>query len=162
MAGTDGRNALALTDGEIATLLDEGRRAQVGTLNADGSIHLVPLSYFVRDGRVALWTDPASRKIHNLRRDPRVTCLVELGERFEEFRAVQIRGSAEIVEGYEANREAGEALFLRARPEGLNDELRGYAAMLAAQRVTVVVHPESVVSWDHRKMAGVRPDEIGS
>jgi hypothetical protein len=30
------------------------------------------------------------------------------------------------------------------------------------QRIAVTVHAERVISWDHRKLPGVRPDEIGS
>ena len=156
-----GRHAMRMTPDEVTAHLEAGRRAHVGTLNPDGSIHLVPLSYFLWDHKLALWTDPESRKVRNLRRDPSITCLVETGDAFEEFRAVQLRGRAELIEGLEDNRRAGEALFERSRPGGLTDEMRGYAAMLAAQRITIVVHADAVVSWDHRKLAGVRPDEIG-
>lgn len=162
MASTqNGRQAMRMSPAEVTSHLREGRRAQVGTINPDGSIHLVPLAYFFWDDKVAVWTDPESRKVRNLRKDPAITCLVETGDAFEEFRAVQLRGRAELIDGLEDNRRAGELLFARSRPDGLNDELRAYAAMLAAQRVTVVVHADAVVSWDHRKLAGVRPDEIG-
>ena len=44
---------------------------------------------------------PRVRKVQNLRRDPRITCLVEAGDVFDEFRAVQIVGRAAIVDGLE-------------------------------------------------------------
>jgi PPOX class probable F420-dependent enzyme len=155
------RELLRMTDGEIAAFIEERRRAQIGTLNRDGSVHLVPMNYLLWDGRLALWTEPASQKIANLRRDPRITALVESGDAFEEFRAVQLRGTARLVDDLDDSRRAGELLFARSRGE-LTDELRDDAAMLASQRVLVVVEPDAVVSWDHRKMAGVRPDQIGS
>jgi len=56
---------------------------------------------------------------------------------------------------------AGEALF--ARHSGpLGDDMKAYVAGLAPNRVVIVVEPERVVSWDHRKLAGVRVDDIGS
>jgi PPOX class probable F420-dependent enzyme len=141
-------------------MLDECRRMQVATLNADGSPHLVPMTYMWFDGHIAMWTDPASRKVQNLRRDPRITCLVEAGDRFEEFRAVQIAGQAEIVDDLEESVRAGEILTSRYRGP-LDDAAKAYVAGLAASRVAVVVKPTTIVSWDHRKLAGLRPGDVG-
>src|SRR5205823_9869454 len=80
------RDLMTMTDSEIADFLDGARRAQVATINPDGTPHVVPLSYVIIDGRMVLWTDPRSKKIANLRRDPRITCLVEDGAHFAEFR----------------------------------------------------------------------------
>jgi nitroimidazol reductase NimA-like FMN-containing flavoprotein (pyridoxamine 5'-phosphate oxidase superfamily) len=149
-----------MTDSEVAAVLHEGRRAQLATYNSDGSIHLVPMAYVVYDGQVTLWTDPGSRKIANLRSDPRVTCLIELGEDFESFRAVQLVGTASLVTDLDTSRMIGEALFARTLG-ALSDDVLGYVATLAAQRAGIVVHPTRVVSWDHRKLAGARPDQMG-
>jgi PPOX class probable F420-dependent enzyme len=151
-----------MDDGEIEAFLGEQRRAQVATINADGTPHVVPLSYVVVDGRVALWTDPSSKKIANLRRDPRLTCLVEAGDRFAEFRAVQITGRADLADDAATSRRVGMALFLRSAPPG-TDEAQLAAAVdgLVAERVAVLVTPERTVSWDHRKLDGVRPADVG-
>jgi PPOX class probable F420-dependent enzyme len=155
------RDRLRMSEGEVLALLDECGRAQVATFNPDGSAHLVPLSLMQFDGRLAFWTDPASQKVKNLRRDPRITCLIETGNRFDEFRAVQITGRAAVVDDLDTSVRAGEALF--ARHSGpLGDDMKAYVAGLAPNRVVIVVEPERVVSWDHRKLAGVRVDDIGS
>jgi PPOX class probable F420-dependent enzyme len=156
------RDVMRMTEDEAAAFLGVARRVQVGTLSGDGSVHLVPMSYFLQDGRIALWTDPKSRKIANLRADPRITCLVEAGTEFAEFQAVQVVGRAEIIDDYESSRQAGEDLFTRFSAEPLTDDVLGYVATLAHERVVVAVEPERVVSWDHRKLPGARPDEIGS
>src|SRR5437899_2702634 len=101
------RDLMQMTDDETEAFLDSGRRAQVATVNRDGSPHLVPLSYLFLDGDLAFWTDGDSQKVANLRRDPRVTVLVEEGGRFEEFRAVQVRGTAEVVDDYDTSHRAG-------------------------------------------------------
>src|SRR5580765_7381974 len=98
---SDGRAAMRMTDEEVAAFLDEGRRVHVATHGPGESMHLVPLSYVMIDGNLTLWTDGDSQKVTNLRRDPRVTCLVETGERFEVMRAVQIQGRAEVVDDLE-------------------------------------------------------------
>ncbi|HEY5424454.1 MAG TPA: pyridoxamine 5'-phosphate oxidase family protein [Ilumatobacteraceae bacterium] len=155
------RDRLRMSEEEVLALLDECGRAQVATFNPDGSAHLVPLSLMQFDGRLAFWTDPASQKVKNLRRDPRITCLIETGNRFDEFRAVQITGRAAVVDDLDTSVRAGEALF--ARHSGpLGDDMKAYVAGLAPNRVVIVVEPERVVSWDHRKLAGVRVDDIGS
>lgn len=155
------RERLRMSDEEVQALLDECRRAQVGTINPDGSVHLVPMAFMRFDGQVAFWTDPASRKVKNLRRDPRITCLIETGNGFEDFRAVQITGRATIIDEPELSRRAGETLFERSHGP-LGDQLRAVVAGLAPARVAVVVEQDRVVSWDHRKLAGARIDDVGS
>lgn len=150
-----------MTEPEIAGLLAEATRVQVGTLNRDGSVHLVPMSYVVVDGTLNLWTDPRSRKVSNLRRDPRITCLVELGEEFASFRAVQLVGTARISHDFETSRKVGEALFARSVGD-LSEDLLRYVAGLAPDRVAIAVDPSRVVSWDHRKLAGARPDQVSA
>jgi PPOX class probable F420-dependent enzyme len=157
----DARDAMRMTDDEVEAFLAIGRRVQVATLDAGGQIDLVPMSYLFWGGRLALWTDPASRKIRNLRGNPHVACLVEAGERFEDFRAVQLRGRAELIEDIESSRQAGELLFARYGAEPLTDEARSAAAALAPVRVIVVVHPDRIVSWDHRKLSEITPDAVG-
>jgi hypothetical protein len=90
-----------------------------------------------------------------------MTCLVEDGERFEEFRAVQIFGRAEIIDDYEQSVAAGKRLFSRYAGGQLVPEQEEYAAVLAHQRVILRLHAERVVSWDHAK-GSVDAGTIGS
>jgi PPOX class probable F420-dependent enzyme len=154
------RDLMAMSDEEVAAFLAERRRAQLATVNADGSPHLVPMSYVLIDGRLTVWTHPRSRKVLNLRRDPRITVLVEDGAAFAEFRAVQLSGRAEITPDAGSSRRVGLALFERAAGY-LDDQIRETVDGLVPERVGITVHPERVVSWDHRKLEGVRPSEIG-
>ena len=154
------RELMAMSEDEVLAFLSEKRRAQVGTINADGTPHLVPMSYVLIDGLLTIWTDPRSRKVVNLRRDPRMTCLVEDGATFPEMRAVQLSGHAEMTADADGSLRVGLALFERAAG-GLDDDLRATVAALVPERVGIAVHPERVVSWDHRKLEGVRPSEIG-
>ncbi len=155
------RDLMAMSEDEIAAFLSEERRADIGTINADGTPHLVPMSFVVVEGLLTVWTDPRSRKVANLRRDPRITCLVEEGATFAEMRAVQLSGRAEITSDAEGSRRVGLALFERAAGR-LDDDLRAAVDALVPERIGITVHPERVVSWDHRKLAGVRPSEIGN
>lgn len=155
------RGLIRMTDDEAWAFIDECRRAQVATINPDGSAHLVPLAFTQLDGKLAFWTDPASRKVKNLRRDPRITCLVEAGSTFDDFRAVQITGRATVIDDAETSRRAGETLFTRYSGP-LDDDSRAVVDGLVAVRVAIVVEPERIVSWDHRKLAGVDRRDLGS
>ena len=46
---------------------------------------------------LAVWTYRRSQKAVNLERDPRLTCLVEAGERYEELRGVELSGRGVII-----------------------------------------------------------------
>jgi ribosomal protein L24E len=152
---------MSMSQAELAAFLAGERRAHVGTINVDGTPHIVPLSYVMLDGRMTFWTDPRSKKIANLRRDPRMTCLVEAGAEFAEMRAAQLTGQGELGEDHDTSLRVGLALFERANGE-LNDQLRAVVAGLVDDRVAVTLHAERLVTWDHRKLPQVRPNEIGS
>ena len=79
MAGS--RERIRMTDDEVAEFLTTERTLQVASIGPDGAPHLVPMWFALIDGRVAMWTYAKSQKAANLRRDPRLTCLVEAESR---------------------------------------------------------------------------------
>ena len=149
-----------MSNDEVVAFLDGERRAHVATINADGSPHVVPLSYVVIDGLLTFWTDPRSRKVANLRRDARMTCLVEAGDRFEEFRAVQLSGRVELGEDRVTSERVGLALFERASGQ-LTERERAAVAALVDERIALTLHPDRVVTWDHRKVSDLDASKIG-
>jgi PPOX class probable F420-dependent enzyme len=142
-----------MTDDEIATFLDEGRTLQVASINKDGTPHLVPMFYGMLDGKLAFWTYGKSQKVVNLRRDPRIACVVETGLQYNELRGVQVNGTARILDDDELKLRFGELLFARYWGE-VNDAARAGITAQAAKRVVIVVDPDTVVSWDHNKLGG--------
>jgi len=152
---------MRMTDDELTAFLEAGQRVQVATMSPGDAIHLVPMSYVMIDGVLTLWTDRDSQKVANLRRDPRVSCLVEMGSRFEEFRAAQLQGRAEVIDDLDVSLVTGKALFAKSGPEGQSEQAQAYVQGLAPIRVTVRIHPDRIVSWDHRKVSGVRAEDIG-
>jgi hypothetical protein len=122
--------------------------------------HLTTLFYVVEDGRLAFWTYGASQKVVNLRRDPRITCLVEGGEDYFELRGVSIRGTAHLIEEYDDIRALGAKVVARmagaeaGEQSDLGDFGDDIVEKQARKRVGIVVEPQKVASWDHAKMAG--------
>lgn len=148
------RQLITMTDEEIQTFLQEQRTLQVATIDHDGYPHLVAMWYVLQDRQIAFWTYAKSQKAVNLRRDPRLTCLVESGQRYEELRGVQIKAQATLIDDRETVQRYGEAIFERYTGP-LNDMTRSLVAAQAAKRIVVLVNPVEIVSWDHRKLGGV-------
>ncbi|GAB4003237.1 pyridoxamine 5'-phosphate oxidase family protein [Nocardioides ultimimeridianus] len=151
-----GRDAVKLTDEEVQGLLEENLKVQVAANGHDGFPHLTTLFYVVEDGRIAFWTYGRSQKIRNLERDPRVTALVEDGTDYFELRGVSIQGRAEIITDHDRIFEIGSRVATRMLNaesfEALGDFGRETVEKQATKRVAVIIHPEQVASWDHRKM----------
>ncbi|MDH2416499.1 pyridoxamine 5'-phosphate oxidase family protein [Nocardioides sp. CER19] len=149
-----GRQGVRLTDEETEELLRNRRKVQVATVGPGGEPHLTTLFYVLDKGRIAFWTYGSSQKIVNLRRDPRISCLVEDGDDYFELRGVSIRGRAVLVEDYDDVRALG-AQVLAVMAGGVDTGELGeeIVAQQARKRVGVIVEPEHVASWDHRKMS---------
>ncbi len=63
----------------VRAYLDEVRLAVFGSTNRDGSVHLTGLWYELRGNEIILNTGTASKKVRNLRRDPRASvCVIDL------------------------------------------------------------------------------------
>ena len=148
------RTSVQMSDAEVSEFLEGNRKVQVGTVGPHGEPHLTTLFYVVEDGLLAFWTYGSSQKVVNLRRDPRLTSLVEDGEEYFELRGVTVRGTARIVEAYDDVCALGARVTRRmAGNVDLGDFGEQIVEQQAHKRVAVVVEPDRVASWDHRKMA---------
>ncbi len=147
------RKSITMTDEEIQAFLQEERTLQVATIDHDGYPHLIAMWYVLVEGQLAFWTYGRSQKALNLRRDPRLTCLAETGERYEELRGVQIKGQATIYDDFATVQHFGELIWERYTGP-LNENTRPMVMAQAAKRIAVVVRPVEIVSWDHRKLGG--------
>ena len=148
------RNLIRMNDEEIRAFLEEQRTLQVATIDHDGWPHLVAMWYVLINDQIVFWTYAKSQKAANLRRDDRLTCLVETGERYDELRGVQIKGRAIINDDRETVQRIGEVIYEHYTGGPLNDTIRQMVAAQAPKRVIVFVEPVEIVSWDHRKLGG--------
>ena len=147
------RDQIRMNDEEIRAFLEEQRILQVATIDHDGWPHLVAMWYVLINDEVVFWTYARSQKAINLRRDPRLTGLVEAGVRYEELRGVQIKGQAAINDDRATVQRIGEAIWERYTGP-LNENTCQMVTVQAAKRVVIFVKPVEVVSWDHRKLGG--------
>ncbi|MEX1288265.1 MAG: PPOX class F420-dependent oxidoreductase, partial [Acidimicrobiia bacterium] len=136
------------------------RTLAVATIGHDGFPHLAPMWFVVEDGRIVFRSFTKSQKIVNLRRDPRLSVLVEDGEDYAELRGVMVKGTARLVEDRdEVLRLYGKVSVRYTMPDVDADDLDPAAleamfGRFADKNTVVVVEPTQVVSWDHRKLGG--------
>ncbi|MGP3936888.1 pyridoxamine 5'-phosphate oxidase family protein [Nonomuraea sp. KM88] len=146
------RARIAMSDDDVTAFLEAASKLQLATINRDGTPHLVTMFYGLSEGRIAFWTYAKSQKARNLARDPRVTCLVETGDAYDELRGVLVYGRAERLDDRDRVMDVGMTVARRTAP-GVPDELlRPYVEKTGLKRVAYVVERTKVVSWDHRRL----------
>ena len=144
---------------QIAMSADEAERYLAGqptlvvaTIGPSGHPHVVAMWFALLEGKVAFWTFAKSQKIANLRRDPRITGLVESGESYGELRGVELVGVGRIVPDEDQVRAIGAAVWRKMRPDADPTALDAHVIAQAGKRVGVILEAERMVSWDHTKL----------
>ncbi|HVP05972.1 MAG TPA: PPOX class F420-dependent oxidoreductase [Dehalococcoidia bacterium] len=143
-----------MTDAEVDAFIEQQRTMAVATIGRDGRPHLVAMWYAILDGIPCFWTFAKSQKVVNLRRDPRITCLLEDGDEYSELRGVELVGHAEMTDDEDEVLRFGVAQWERYQGVKVNDALLPAVKKMAAKRVVVRIMVDRVVSWDHRKLGG--------
>jgi PPOX class probable F420-dependent enzyme len=147
------RDLIRMSDDEVAALMGEVKSLNVATLGKDGAPHLTTLWHLFHEGKVMFETYGTSQKVVNLRRDPRIAVLCEAGLTYGELRGVSINGRAEIVDQEPRLSELMSLILRKNTPALAGQALADHVEKMTRRRVVVVVHPEKIISWDHRKLA---------
>ncbi len=122
--------------------------AVLGTLNGDGSIHVVPM-WFADDGDTFLLaTGRASRKVRNLERDASATLMLHDSRPGFEVCGVTMSGRAEIVREPDARPLIARVHRKYVSPDG--NRLEEVADFLASDDVAIRFFPERGLLWDER------------
>jgi hypothetical protein len=136
------RDLIRMTPEEVDAYLRGRHSMTVGSIGPDGRPHLVAMWYgFFSDGAPGFWTFGKSQKVVNLRRDPRITCLIETGEQYEQLQGAELR-------------DVGKSVVERYFDFNSDEELDAIIVATMAKRVAVKIHVEKTVSWDHAKLGG--------
>ncbi|MBI2710943.1 MAG: TIGR03618 family F420-dependent PPOX class oxidoreductase [Actinobacteria bacterium] len=146
------RDQVRMTPAEVDAFLHGRHTMNIATINHDGTIHLVAMWYGFVDGDPVFETYARSQKVLNLRRDPRLTALVEDGDAYENLRGVELVGTGEVIESRDVIQAAAEDVVHRYLDLPDGTDVADIAAAMSAKRVAIRVRAEKVVSWDHRKL----------
>ncbi|WP_433605760.1 pyridoxamine 5'-phosphate oxidase family protein [Prescottella agglutinans] len=149
--GTNQRGQITMTDAEIVEFVERSRVATMATIGPSGTPHLVAMWYAVIDGELWFETKAKSQKAVNLRRDGRLTMMIEDGDTYDTLRGVSIEGRGEIVDDPEALFKVGISIWERYTGP-YSEDVKPAVEMMLHKRVAVRVVPDRVRSWDHRKL----------
>jgi PPOX class probable F420-dependent enzyme len=141
-----------MTEPELWKFIESQKTVQVATINRDGTPHLVPLWFGIHDGAIVLETFTKSQKVKNLERDPRITLLFEDGEVYNQLRGAQIYAKAEVSRDFDVVHRMHVVMLTRNSPELGAETIDKVSRGLAPKKTAILVRPEKVVSWDHRKL----------
>jgi PPOX class probable F420-dependent enzyme len=148
------RQLVQLSAVEQRDFLQREKTIILSTIDRAGYPHSVAMWYVVDDdGGVLMTTYSKSQKAVNIRRNPRVSLLVESGERYDILKGILIRGDAEIIEDLDTRLSVLTRVHQKmvgAFPPGVEDALR----QQASKRVVIKVVPKRTSCWDHSKLGG--------
>lgn len=152
---------IALTDAEVDELLTGCSIMRIASHGPGERINLTPMWFSFQNGAIYSWC--RGQKLANMRRDSRVTILVDRGEQFTDLQGVMIDGRATVLEDTAAeDADAGLASVrggMAGKYAGQRQGARGEAETRTAtgsSRRWVRIDPITVVSWDNTKLDRVR------
>ena len=150
--GVNQRATIKMSDAEIDAFLHERHSMSMATIGPGDRIQLVAMWYGFLDGDIAFETKGKSQKVQNLRRDKRLTVMVEDGTAYDELRGVELSGWGEIIDDRDQLFQVGISVFERYYG-AYTDEMAPFVEQMLNKRVAIRLHADKVVSWDHRKIA---------
>jgi PPOX class probable F420-dependent enzyme len=148
---TNQRAQIVMSPAEIADFVTTSRTGTLATVGRDGQPHLTAMWYGVVDGEIWLETKAKSQKAVNLRRDPRVSFLLEGGQTYDTLRGVSFEGAAEIVDDPDTIFRVGVSVWERYTGP-YTDDLKPAVEQMMRKRVAVRIVARRTRSWDHRKL----------
>ncbi len=157
--GANQRSQITMSDQEVAAFVEQSRTATMATIGPNGMPHLVAMWFAVLDGEIWFETKTRSQKAVNLRRDARITWLVEDGLTYDTLRGVSIEGRGVIVEDPDALFRVGVNVWERYTGP-YTEEAKPLVEFMIQKRIAVRVEVDRVRSWDHRKL-GMDPVPVG-
>jgi len=157
--GTNQRAQITMSDDEIRTYIEHQRTATMATNGPNGAPHLVAMWYAVIHGQIWFETKTRSQKAQNLRRDSRITCMLEDGYTYDTLRGVSIEGQGTIVEDPELILNVGISVWERYSGP-YTEDLKPMVEAMVQKRIAIRVDVDRIRSWDHNKL-GMSPMAIG-
>ena len=149
--GTKQRGQIVMTDAEVADFVARSRTGTMATVGRDGQPHLVAMWYGVVNGDIWVETKVKSQKVVNLKRDPKISFLIEDGMTYDSLRGVRFEGGAEIHDDPDTIFAVGVSIWERYNGP-YTDDLKPAVDMMMNKRVAVRIRAYRVRSWDHRKL----------
>lgn len=149
--GSKQRNQIVMTDEEITDFVARSRTGTMATISAGGQPHLVAMWYAVLDGDIWVETKIKSQKVVNIRRNSRVSFMIEAGMTYDSLAGVSFEGIAEIHDDPDTIFAVGVSVWERYNGP-YTDDLKPAVDMMMNKRVAVRIATDRIRSWDHNKL----------
>lgn len=157
--GQNQRSQIEMTDEELALFIDQSRTCTMATVGPGGMPHLVAMWYAWLDGHIWLESKAKAQKIVNLRRNDRMSVMIEAGNTYETLRGITLEGRGVIVEDPDELWRVGVNVWERYTAP-YSEEFQPFVEAMLRKRVAVRLDVGRVRSWDHRKLS-MGPTDIG-
>ena len=157
--GQNLRPKIEMTEQELARFIEQSRTCTMATVGSGGMPHLVAMWYAWLDGRIWVESKAKAQKIVNLRRNGRMSIMIEAGNTYDTLRGVSLEGRGVIVEDPDDIWRVGINVWERYTAP-FSEDVRPLVEAMLRKRVAVRLDTERVRSWDHRKL-GMGPTEVG-
>ncbi len=143
------RQSPPLNEEELEAFFNQALIARLGSLNPDGSIHLVPVWFKYEDGDILIGTNERTRKAKNVKRNKNVSLLIDSQER--PYKGVLIYGQAQL----EQEDALGKRISILARhlPADIAQKVGSDLASQFAL-ITIRIKPQRIISYDDAKREG--------
>ncbi|MEO6204776.1 MAG: PPOX class F420-dependent oxidoreductase [Mycobacteriales bacterium] len=150
MAGHQ-RDLITMTPEAVKAFLRDARTATMATIGPTGTPHLVAMWFALLDGVMWFESKAKAQKVVNLRRDDRMTVLVEDGDTYDTLRGVSLEGHGVVVEDPEQVWAVGVDIWERYTGP-YTPECKPFVEQMLHKRVVVRLDVERSRSWDHGKL----------
>jgi len=132
---------------EIEAFLARPLLARLGSYNEDGTIHIAPVYYLYERGEFLFGTQDLSRKVRNIRRDKKVTVLIDTTDPV--LQGVMAYGNA--VLDYEDVLPIRVKILERYYKSPADAEVLAERLTNAWKTVIIRLKPTKIVSFDYSK-----------
>jgi len=131
---------------EIETFLAAQRHAVVATNTKDGPPQISPVWYIYEDGRFYISAGVNTAKVHNLRRNLRISLCVDGG--YTDYRTVIVYGTAELIPSADWLQDSMRWRIIQRYHETEAEAQRYYKSVRDHESALIVVTPDKVITQD--------------
>jgi PPOX class probable F420-dependent enzyme len=136
------RRAPTRLDKTLTEFVTCERVSRVATTGTAGMPHIVPVCHVLAGGKIFFASGDDTRKVKNLRENPRVTVTVDVySDHWGTLKGVMVQGRARLIERGPRFRRVRDLLY-RKYPQ-----YRREAAISPSDSVVVEVTPSRIFSW---------------
>jgi PPOX class probable F420-dependent enzyme len=152
--------SVRLSADEAWETLERTHTGVLTSLRRDGTPIALPVWFAVLDRKIYVSGPAHTRKFARVRRDPRVSFLVESGERWDELAGVHVTGQARVVDDSALCARVAVALHekysrFRTPREQMPDSTRAYYD--TGSTTIEIVPDERVLSWENARVVRREP-----